>query len=236
MPGTLQKAIPYFKKLAQALIRMGRPVSLLDLKRVEPIGYSFGADRGKAIDRYYIDRFLSRKHELITGVTLEIADSSYSRRFGQGVQKHEVLHAVPGNPEATIVGDLSKPETLPEGVADCFICTQTFSVIFEIEAAIRGARRLIKPGGVLLGTVSGIAQVSKFDMDRWGDYWRFTDRCVRRLLEPVFSGGVEVETFGNALAATAFIQCLSLEDIPDHELLDRKDPDYPCVIGFVAKV
>jgi hypothetical protein len=32
----------------------------------------------------------------------------------------------------------------------------------------------LKPGGVLLATVSGISQISRYDMYRWGDYWRFT--------------------------------------------------------------
>ncbi len=44
--------------------------------------------------------------------------------------------------------------------------------------AIRGAHYVLKDGGYLLATVSGIQQISKFDESRWGDYWRFYQRSV----------------------------------------------------------
>ena len=72
-------------------------------------------------------------------------------------------------------------------------------------------------------------------MDRWGDYWRFTDLSIRKLMESVFGeGNVEIITFGNALAATAFLQGLSVDDLPDASLLDKKDPDYQITIGIKA--
>jgi hypothetical protein len=72
-------------------------------------------------------------------------------------------------------------------------------------------------------------------MDRWGDYWRFTTASVQKLFEPVFTGGVEIESFGNVLSATAFLQGIALEDLPDRTLLDRNDPDYQLLITIVAR-
>ena len=70
-------------------------------------------------------------------------------------------------------------------------------------------------------------------MDRWGDYWRFTDLSIRKLMESVFGeGNVEIVTFGNALAATAFLQGLAIDDLPDTSLLDKKDLDYQITIGI----
>lgn len=84
-------------------------------------------------------------------------------------------------------------------------------------------------------TVSGISQISRYDMDRWGDYWRFTDLSIRKLMESVFGeGNVEIVTFGNALAATAFLQGLAIDDLPDTSLLDKKDLDYQITIGIKA--
>ncbi|MFN8202223.1 MAG: hypothetical protein U0S48_06645 [Solirubrobacteraceae bacterium] len=40
---------------------------------------------------------------------LEIGDSRYTRQFGRAVASADVLHAVAGNPQATIVGDLADP-------------------------------------------------------------------------------------------------------------------------------
>ena len=130
---------------------------------------------------------------------------------------------------------MTKPETLPKERIDCFICTQTLNFIFDVPKAIEGSYKVLKQGGVLLCTVSGISQISRYDMDRWGDYWRFTDLSIRKLMESVFGEGhVEIVTFGNALAATAFLQGLAVDDLPDTFLLDKKDQDYQITIGIKA--
>jgi len=200
-----------------------------------PISRVFGLDRGTPVNRYYIEKFLATRAGLIRGRVLEVGDSEYSRRFGGGqVERGDVLHTIPGNPAATIVGDLTDPATLPTDAFDCFICTQTFDCIFDLHEAVLGSQHLLRPGGVLLATVSGISQISRYDMERWGEYWRFTTASLTRLLQPVFTGGVEVESFGNVLAATAFLQGLAVEDLPDPALLDEHDPDYQLVITAVA--
>ena len=48
------------------------------LRRVRPISSSFGFDRGKPIDRRYIEDFLSRHAQDITGRVLEVADNAYT--------------------------------------------------------------------------------------------------------------------------------------------------------------
>lgn len=151
------------------------------------------------------------------------------------ISSYEVLHYDDSNKKATIVGDLTKPETLPRERIDCFICTQTLNFIFDVPKAIEGSYKVLKQGGTLLCTVSGISQISRYDMDRWGDYWRFTDLSIRKLMESVFGeGNVEIVTFGNALAATAFLQGLAIDDLPDTSLLDKKDLDYQITIGIKA--
>lgn len=227
---------PIFHKFSKYLTRKKIPIVFSSLNNVKPVSSLMGCDRGTPLDRYYIDRFLSNHKQLIHGKVLEVADSSYSRRFGgNNVEKFEVLHATPDNPNATIVGDLTAPITLPENAIDCFICTHTFNFIFDVQKAIEGAHHILKPGGVLLATVSGISQISRYDMDRWGDYWRFTTASMEKLFSPVFSGGLKIESFGNVLAATAFLHGLAIEDVPDVTLLDENDPDYQMVITIVAR-
>ncbi len=222
--------------LLRYLTRRKVRVIFNDLTANKPVSPVFGLDRGMPIDRYYIEKFLMKNSHYIGGKVLEVGESVYSKKFGKGAaSSFEVLHAVPGNRAATIVGDLTDPSTLPENYVDCFICTQTFNFIFEVQKAIAGAHRLLRPGGVLLATVAGISQISRYDMERWGDYWRFTDASVKKLFEPVFNGGVEVETFGNVLSATAFLQGIAVEDIPDKALLDENDPDYQLLISVIAK-
>jgi SAM-dependent methyltransferase len=224
------------EELLRYLARKKVNVIFNDLTVNRPVSRLFGVDRGTPIDRRYIDKFLLKNSRHIGGRVLEVGDSSYSKKFAGGeVSSFEVLHAVPGNKAATIVGDLTDPATLPENYVDCFICTQTFNFIFDVQKAIAGAHHLLKPGGILLATVAGISQISRYDMERWGDYWRFTTASVKKLFEPVFQGGVEVETFGNVLAATAFLQGIAVEDLPDGALLDENDPDYQLLISIVAR-
>lgn len=224
--------------LTDLLLKMARrkqPIVFQDPRRTEPVSRIFGLDRGTPIDRYYIERFLAGQRHLVRGRVLEVGDSSYSKRFaGDQVERFEVLHAVESD-SATIVGDLTDPATLPRDAMDCFICTQTFNFIFEVQKAVQGAHYLLKPGGALLATVAGISQISRYDMERWGDYWRFTDASLKRLFTSVFKGGVEVASHGNALAACSFLQGVSVEDLPDQSLLDRQDPDYQLLLTVVAK-
>jgi hypothetical protein len=71
-------------------------------------------------------------------------------------------------------------------------------------------------------------------MDRWGDYWRFTDASARRLFAEVFGAdNVTVTTYGNVLTACAFLHGLAAHELRAEEL-DHHDPDYQVIIGIRA--
>ena len=79
-----------------------------NLRRVTPISRFFGVERGLPIDRYYIEQFLSTHASDIRGHVLEMGDAFYTQKFGGNrVTVSDVLHVVEGNPEATIVADLT---------------------------------------------------------------------------------------------------------------------------------
>jgi SAM-dependent methyltransferase len=223
------------KKVLQLLKRTLTKPEGLALNAIGPVSRFFGEDRGTPIDRYYIHQFLTRQRHLITGTVLEIADDKYCRMFGSNVSKYEVLYVNNDNPKATIIGDLTNPDTLPEGTIDCFVCTQTFNFIYNFSDAIKGAYRLLKPGGYLLATVAGPCQLSRYDMDRWGDYWRFTTLAAQRSFEAVFGKeNVEVDYYGNCLASVSLVRGLATEEI-GREKLDKKDPDYEVIVTVVAR-
>jgi hypothetical protein len=221
------------RAVRQAATRRLRPVDASALTRPRPVSQRFAMDRGQPIDRHYIEGFLRRHAALIDGDVMEIGGSEYARRFGRAPRSIAVLHARPGNPEATLVADLSAPDTLPEAVVDCLICTQTLNFIFDVGRAVDGIARLVRPGGVALVTVAGISQISRYDMERWGDYWRFTDATLRRLFAGRFDARVEIH--GNVAAAVAFLEGVAVEDLPDRSILDRMDPDYQVTLGVVAR-
>ena len=206
-----------------------------NLRRLEPISRVFGLDRGMPIDRYYIEAFLALYRSDIHGRVLEIGNSDYTCRFGANrVMRSDVLHAVPGNPFATVVGDLITGEGIPVSAFDCLIFTQTFPFIYDVRSAIAHSFAALKPGGILLATMPGISQISRYDMDRWGDYWRFTDASVKRLFGTIFGAeNVITQTHGNVLVACAFLHGLATHELKRQEL-DALDPDCPLIITVRA--
>lgn len=207
-----------------------------NMRRVMPISPVFGCDRGQAIDRYYIEQFLVCHATDIRGDVLEIGNNTYTVRYGgKAVRRSDVLHVQAGNPKATIIADLASGNSLPSDRFDCIIVTQTLQFIYEVRAAVATLHRILKPGGVVLATVPGISQISRYDMDRWGDYWRFTTRSLQRIFKEVFpDGDVTVASYGNVLAASAFLQGLAAGELKQEEL-DHYDRDYEMVITARAR-
>lgn len=206
-----------------------------DLRRLEPVSRAFGFDRGTPVDRYYIERFLEQNAVSVRGRVLEIGDATYTRRFGgERVTHSDVLHAEAGNRPATLMGDLASGTVIPRDVFDCIILTQVLPFVFDVRGALATCHAALKAGGVLLATVPGISQISRYDMDRWGDFWRFTSLSLRRLAGDAFDErDVQIRAFGNVLVATAFLQGIPVQELTIDEL-EYIDPDYELLITLKA--
>lgn len=237
---TRRKALNRYRRL-----RAWPPVGLgrLGMRRLAPVSRQFGFDRGEPIDRYYIDDFM-RRHAgapgyapgAVRGRVLEVGEPLYARRYADNdrLERIEILDASPSNPRATVVADLSDAPELDSDSYDCVICTQTLLLIYEVRSAVRTLHRILKPGGTLLVTVPGVSQICHPEMESWGDYWRFTSLSARRLFEEFFdASNVTVETYGNVLAAAAFLYGLAAQDLRRSQL-DVRDPDYQVLIAIKA--
>ena len=206
-----------------------------NLRRTTPISCFFGYDRGRPIDRYYIEKFLGRNAEDIHGHVLEIGDDLYTRRFGgEKVRKKDVLQLFGSHSNASFVGDLTEGIKASPASFDCVIATQTLQLIFDLPAALAELHRILKPGGVLLVTVPGT--VSPIDQGEWRRLWcwGFTKRSLEMLFsEAHASFQVTVKTYGNVLGAVAFLEGLSVKELRAEEL-DHHDPAYPVLISLRA--
>ena len=207
----------------------------LGLTRLDPVSRTFGFDRGKPVDRWYIERFLAEHADEVRGRVLEVAEPTYTQWYGgDDVTQSDVLFAAPGNPEATVVGDLATGQGLPRGAYDCFVMTQTLQVIYDLSAAVRGTRDVLATNGVLLATVPGISQISREDRRDWGDWWRFTSDSARRLFGDAYGAeNVEVEAHGNVLSAACFLYGFAAEELSESELAYR-DPDFEMLMTIRA--
>lgn len=218
------------------------PVGLVrfgSLRRLEPISRDWGDDRGGPIDRYYITGFLDRNRRAVHGRVLEIAEDVYAKWFGDDRVSHiDILEYRKGeHPRATIVGDLTNAPHIPDDTFDCVILTQTLQLIYDLRSAVATVHRILKPGGVALVTLPGITPVNRQDTESWGNQWcwSFTALSARRLFEEHFRPqDVQVETFGNVLAAASFLYGLGRGELTQREL-DHRDPDYEMVITLRAQ-
>jgi hypothetical protein len=215
---------------------IGRRRRGLRLGGLEPVSRTFGFERGKPIDRWYIERFLAGHAADVRGRVLEVAEPTYTQWYGGGaVTSSDVLHRTgAGVPEATVVGDLTTGEGLPAAAYDCFICTQTLPFIFDVAAAARGIRDVLAPGGVALVTLPALSPASREDRRDWGDWWRFTSMSARRLFADAFGqDAVAVEAHGNVLTAAAFLYGYAAEELSEAEL-GHADPDCEVLLAVRA--
>lgn len=211
-------------------------VKLADLRRVTPISPIFGMDRGTPIDRHYIEAFLAAHASDIKGRALELGDATYIKRFGTGVSQIDVLHVVAGNPEATIIADLTKADHIPSDAFDCIIFTQALQMIYDMKAAMRTLYRILRPGGVILMTTHGTSKIARrLGRDDWGEYWRLTAQGVEALVADVApDADLSVKSYGNVLSAAAFLYGLAAEDLERGEL-DAVDEDFEVVLGATIR-
>ncbi len=206
------------------------------LRTTSPVHRGFGIGRGKYIDRYYIEQFMRAHSNDIKGSVLAVGDEIYTLRFGGNkVTKSDILDIkTANNQNATIIGDLCSGEGLASNKYDCVILTQVLTCIFDVSSAINTTYRVLKPGGVVLATASGISQIASHEASYCGDFWRFTDHSLRRLFEAAFpSELVEVEPRGNVLTSIAFLHGLGTQELSKAEL-DVNDPEYQLCITVRA--
>ena len=204
------------------------------LRRVYPVNPSFGLGDGTPIDRYYIERFLESRRGTIQGRVLEIGDRRYTSQFGSDVTTSDVLHFVEGSPEATIIADISCCPHVPADSFDCVVITQTLHYIYNMEKAVSEIHRILAPGGHVLCTVPGISQISRYDMDRWGDRWRLSSLSAGELFATAFApADTSVLTYGNVLTSVCFLEGIVTERLRKREL-DYRDDDYQLIVAIDA--
>lgn len=194
-----------------------------------PVNRRFGIERGKAVDRYYIEHFLELYKEDIKGEVMEIDSNLYTRKYGGDKVKKEIkLHVFGWN--GAIKGNFETGEGLSEAMVDCLICTQTLQYIYDLESAMKNIYKILKPGGVALITVPGIKCLSENDDNNWGEKWSFTEKSVSILSEKFFGkDNYIVNTYGNVKIVTAYLYGICCEELKIDDFL-YNDKQFPFLI------
>lgn len=207
------------------------PTWMGSLRRSRPVSNNWGFDRGRPVDRYYIESFLESHRMDIRGRVLEIMNNEYTQQYGSSVECADVLDIDPSNKKATIIADLSAAHLISNDSFDCFILNQTLQLIYDVKSAIEHSHRILRPGGVLLVTVPALSRLAG---QGFTDYWRFTPAACTRLFADVFGEEqVTVSAFGNVLSAIAFLEGMACEELSKWEL-DVIDERYPVLLAVRA--
>lgn len=221
-------------KLKQKKIRCKKKNVISNIPQ-EPISNIFGMERGLPIDRYYIEKFLDENSQYIKGTVLEVDGREYTLKYGSNIERSISMHVCDTSGENSIIANLETGEGIIEGLADCFVLTQTLLCIFDVRTVAENTVRFLKRGGVALITVSGITQISRYDMDRWGHYWSFTTASLKRLFEECKDvESVEITAYGNVKSSASGLYGLAVEDMDEADLIYHDD-DYQQIIAAVVK-
>jgi SAM-dependent methyltransferase len=199
---------------------------------LEPLSDQYGFDRGRPVDRRYIEAFLSARRDTIRGQVLEVQDNTYTLRFGADrVSASVVVDIDASNPSATLLADLEQVGSLARESYDCIILTQTLHLLRRPDSCIENCFGALRPGGVLLATAPSLGRVSPTYPQ--GDFWRFTPAGVAELFTRHWPSGFTVHAFGNLRTCVAFLMGEGQEDLPD-SVLDYQDPRFPLTVGVDA--
>lgn len=205
-------------------------VNFGDFNRRSPFCSRWGATRGGAIDRYYIDRFIKENLRGTRGRYLECGGRVY-RQFipDEGLLTYDVIDSNPQALGVTIFSDLQNfRDTIPYRF-DFIICTQVLQYVEAPARAIDELHHVLNPGGTLLLSVPFIEK----DFAEMSDRWRFSRRSVAELLGSFCS--VHVESRGNLFSSLSYLAGLGLDDVECNDLDGSDDAFYQVVVATAVK-
>jgi hypothetical protein len=169
---------------------------------------SAGADH---VVEYYVRAFLDEHAADLRGRTIWIADPSSTAGAAELAQ-------------------------MADAVADCLVLRQAIRSPHETVGVLGHARRVLRPGGVLLavfpvGTWLGMGSPSPTSQ-RWG----FTEASARHMCAEVFPPEyLNVRTYGNVAACVASLHGLRGDDVTERRLAES-DAWHPLIVGVRATV
>lgn len=226
----LQQARFHWRRLP--LVRQMR---CLQLRRLQPL--ENGRQHGTPIVRYYWSHFLQQHRADIRGRALEIGTTYTIRHYSdEELAGAEAMDLSAHNPEITVVADLSRAEHLPADQYDCFVNQFTMHLIYNVEAALYHAVRLLKPGGVLLVNFPCVDYYFAKGLDMGTGaplflYWWFTPVQVENLLRQIGlkTADYTLRVYGNLFSRIAYQMNLPAEELTARELA-YEDPGHPLLI------
>lgn len=212
-----------------------RQLRTLRFRRLRPV--DAGKSSGLSVIRYYWADFLAQHRDDIRGRCLEVGETSTIRDYGgAAVTQADAIDLAAHSADVRVVADLSRADHIPGEQYDCFVNQFTTTVIFDIEAALYHAIRLLKPGGVLLINFWCVDFYLHRGLDMgtgaplYMHHW-FTPIQIENMLRrlALTENDFTVKIYGNLLARMAFLLNIPVKELTPDER-DHVDPGQPLLI------
>jgi SAM-dependent methyltransferase len=202
----------------------------------------YGGTRGSSIGRSYIDEYIAKfaAPEIEGGLRiLEVGDNKYSSNYFLDSESY-ILEFIPNSPlvvdsiDQKIRGDLTIASSL-ENYFDIIVSTCTLAFTKNPFAAVKSYERILKPGGTLIGVEPFLMQISEWDYEEYGEYFRFTDLGLRELIYSSFKGSpiMGVSPLGNRKTTLAQLHGLVLED--GIQKTTKHESKYATLFGYFVR-
>ena len=213
-----------------------RQLRAMRFRRLTPL--DGGKKNGLSVIRYYWAAFLDKHQADIRGHALEVEETTILRQYGgSAVTQADAIDLAAHHEDVKVVADLSRAEQVAGEQYDCFVLPFSTAVIYDIEAALHHAVRLLKPGGVLLANFwcMDFYFHRGLDMGTGGalymHHW-FTPIQVHDLLHRagLTADDYTVQGYGNLMARMAFLLNVPARDLTPQER-DTVDPGQPLMMG-----
>lgn len=214
-----------------------RNLRAMQFRRMAPFGK--GKSGGLSIIRYYWADFLEQHAADIKGRALEVEETVILRDYGgERVTQAEAIDLATHHDEVKVVADLARADHVPSDSYDCFVLPFSTAVIYDIEAALYHALRILKPGGVLLTNFWCMDYYFHrgLDMSTGGTlfmaHWP-TPLQVHNWLHALglSQSDYTLRTYGNLMARMAFLMNLPAKDLTadERDAVDEGQPLSLCL-------
>ena len=107
------------------------------------------------------------------------------------------------------------------------------SGLVKNNAAIENFRKLLKTGGVVIGTEPLVAPISIYDDSRWGENHRYSPRSLKELLETQFEI-LHFKNLGNAATSAAVVLGIPVERF-NKQLLGIERPSHATCMFYIVR-
>ncbi len=102
------------------------------------------------------------------------------------------------------------PLAIDDGTVDCVVLTEVMEHLYEPKQVLREIRRVLKPGGALIGT----APFAIGEHEQPYDFHRYTSFCLRRMFEETGFEVIDVRPVGDMVGVSLVTTVRVLEVLP----------------------